>query len=318
MDDSLSSSNQPNDSAHQAQPQHPRVLAWAGMDQIESMLRLAQLTLPAKARLGVNLVDAHKRGIHMSRLYATLDQTLAESALSLAALPKWLQQLLDSQQGLSDHVELALDFAVPLRQKALRSAQSGWRHYPVQIQATLAERCSIVLGFQLTYSSTCPCSSALARQSIQENFLRQFPREQTLQHAQMHAWLGTSSAIHATPHAQRSHLDVKLQLAPALLQDADADGSQLFALLQALINAVEAQLATPVQTAVKRIDEQAFAELNAQHTMFVEDAVRRVAAWLDQYPTFEDFRVQATHYESLHAHDAQAIAVKGVSKGFRA
>lgn len=41
----------------------------------------------------------------------------------------------------------------------------------------------------------------------------------------------------------------------------------------ALIDQMEAVLATPVQTAVKRADEQAFAWLNGQNLMYVEDAV---------------------------------------------
>ena len=50
--------------------------------------------------------------------------------------------------------------------------------------------------------------------------------------------------------------------------------------LVALIDALEAALATPVQTAVKREDEQAFARLNAENLMFCEDAARRVASVL--------------------------------------
>ena len=74
----------------------------------------------------------------------------------------------------------------------------------------------------------------------------------------------------------------------------------------ALIDAVEAALATPVQTAVKREDEQAFAELNAANLMFCEDAARRVAAALSQDPRVLRFDATVSHLESLHAHDAVA------------
>lgn len=74
--------------------------------------------------------------------------------------------------------------------------------------------------------------------------------------------------------------------------------------LVALIDAIEAALATPVQTAVKRADEQAFAQLNGSNLMFVEDAVRRVrAALANRHP---DAAVRVEHQESLHPHDAVA------------
>ena len=52
---------------------------------------------------------------------------------------------------------------------------------------------------------------------------------------------------------------------------------------------MEAALGTPVQTAVKREDEQAFARLNAANLMFCEDAARRVAAVLSSDRRIERF-----------------------------
>jgi GTP cyclohydrolase I len=85
-----------------------------------------------------------------------------------------------------------------------------------------------------------------------------------------------------------------------------------------LINAVEGALKTPVQTAVKRADEQAFARLNGQNLMFCEDAARRVQQALDGDERIADFWVRASHLESLHPHDAVAVASKGVAGGYGA
>ena len=52
----------------------------------------------------------------------------------------------------------------------------------------------------------------------------------------------------------------------------------------ALIDRVEQALGTPVQTVVKREDEQAFARLNGENLMFCEDAARRMAAALAADP----------------------------------
>ena len=83
-----------------------------------------------------------------------------------------------------------------------------------------------------------------------------------------------------------------------------------------LIDLVEATLATPVQTAVKRIDEQAFALRNGQNLMFCEDAARRVQAALDDDTRISDFWLRAAHHESLHPHDAVAMASKGIVGGY--
>ena len=84
----------------------------------------------------------------------------------------------------------------------------------------------------------------------------------------------------------------------------------------ALIDAIEAALATPVQTAVKREDEQAFAMLNAANLMFCEDAARRVAAAVSADPRVARFDAVVSHGESLHPHDAVArVSGQGIDVG---
>jgi GTP cyclohydrolase I len=73
-----------------------------------------------------------------------------------------------------------------------------------------------------------------------------------------------------------------------------------------------------VQAAVKREDEQEFARRNAHGPMFCEDAGRRLKAALDGDARLSDWRVEVAHLESLHPHDAVAIAAKGVAGGFTA
>ena len=68
---------------------------------------------------------------------------------------------------------------------------------------------------------------------------------------------------------------------------------------------------TETQVMVKREDEQAFAELNASNPIFVEDAVRAFAQELLADPRFGDFRVTASHQESLHSHDAVSLLASG-------
>ncbi len=157
----------------------------------------------------------------------------------------------------------------------------------------------------MQYSSTCPASAALSRQLIQEQFARDFADGAALDRQAMLAWLGTPAGIVATPHSQRSSVTLRVKLA------AGFD----FPITE-LIDRVEHALQTPVQTAVKREDEQAFALANGQNLMFCEDAARRIARTLDADERIADFRLRAAHYESLHPHDAVAYASKGVAGGY--
>ena len=83
------------------------------------------------------------------------------------------------------------------------------------------------------------------------------------------------------------------------------------AAFDSLINWIEEALGTPVQTMVKREDEQEFARRNGQNLMFCEDAARRVQAALMKEPLILDFIAQMNHLESLHPHDAVSVVSRG-------
>lgn len=57
-----------------------------------------------------------------------------------------------------------------------------------------------------------------------------------------------------------------------------------------LIDRIEHALGTPVQTLVKRSDEQAFALANGQNLMFCEDAARRLYRMLRSRCDYRAFR----------------------------
>ena len=78
-----------------------------------------------------------------------------------------------------------------------------------------------------------------------------------------------------------------------------------------LIDMARAAVPTETQVMVKREDEQAFAELNAANPIFVEDVARLFAEQLQKDPRIGDFRVIASHQESLHSHDAVSLLSEG-------
>ncbi|KID55049.1 GTP cyclohydrolase [Pseudoalteromonas luteoviolacea] len=300
------------DIAHSAAALKTGTLDWVGMGDIELPFQFASkglndIPVTAKADAFVSLDKPDAKGIHMSRLYLALDKLSCEQSLSPETLTALLDQFITTHEGLSGSARVIIKFDLPLRRASLLSGKQGWKSYPVTITATLKEqKLSIELAVDVTYSSTCPCSAALARQLIQNAFEEKFAG-QPLDHASVHAWLGTTEGIVATPHSQRSVANIKVQL-PQGAPDFDIKG---------LIDIAEQELQTPVQAAVKREDEQEFARLNGQNLMFCEDAARKLKALLNQQ-NFADFFIKINHYESLHAHDAVAYAVKGIAGGYKA
>ncbi|HST27270.1 MAG TPA: GTP cyclohydrolase FolE2 [Rudaea sp.] len=300
------------DVASDAQTDAAGALDWVGMENIALPIRLIGedgVAAESAARVSafVDLADPATRGIHMSRLYLLLDRALSAEPLTPASLRRLLHDFLASHAGLSDRAMLRIAFEQLLRRPALVSDNSGWKAYPVEISATLAQgRFTLEMQVDVPYSSTCPASAALARQVIQNRFAEDFARGKALDHAAVEHWLGSEQGISATPHSQRSTARVRVRLAP---------GFDLP--IVELVDAIEAALATPVQTAVKREDEQAFARLNGENAMFCEDAARRIRAALDADERIADFHVRATHHESLHAHDAVAVVTKRVADGFQ-
>lgn len=270
-------------------------LEWVGMCGIALPVFIEGQRLASKADAGVSLDDGDARGIHMSRLYLGLE-ALEQQNLSPALLRKVLQHFLDSHEGLSEAAYLNIHTDLLLRRPALVSPLAGWKTYPITVSAQLKNKVfHVELKIDVAYSSTCPCSAALARQLIQQKFVDDFANK-PLQHADVLAWLGSTQGIVATPHSQRSTAQLHLHL------DEFVDELPL----TSIINDAEAALGTAVQTAVKRADEQAFALANGQNLMFCEDAARRLNLALRRSPGISQFHVRVIHAESLHAHDAVA------------
>ncbi len=289
------------DVAHEAAAA-ARPLDWVGMANIALPLRVGghggePIQVAGSVDVSVDLTRAEARGIHMSRLYLMLQDAFASEAVTPAGLRRVLQSLVDSQKGLSSAARLVLRYDQMLLRPALASGNAGWKRYPVEIDARLVDgHLHLALRFAVEYSSTCPASAALSRQINAERFVEDFAGARPMSPAVVGDWLASERGLAATPHAQRSRADIRVTLRPQF------DELPLAALIDAMENAV----ATPVQTAVKREDEQAFARLNAENLMFCEDAARRVAAALAADPHVEGFEADVAHFESLHAHDAVA------------
>jgi GTP cyclohydrolase I len=278
-------------------------LQWVGMSDIEMPICInADTEIPpsvARVRAEVSLDDESKRGIHMSRLYLACDEVFSHQSIDFQTLSQLTEQFLQSHSEMSQNALVEVDFDALIRRKALVSDNSGWRSYPVSLLLVREkdEIKHIELDFSVTYSSTCPCSAALARTLIQENFKNNFsPKD--LNFDEVLAWIGSEQGINATPHAQRSTAHVRTILKNDCRQIP----------LQKYIDIVEESLQTVVQAAVKREDEQEFARLNGKNLLFCEDAARRIKHALQQQDDLDGFWLRVHHHESLHPHDATAEA----------
>lgn len=274
-------------------------LDWVGMGEVETSIPYESggksFFLPAKANIFVNLVDPTAKGIHMSRIYLLATKALETKDTSVERIKELLQNMVSSQDGRSDKAKVVLDFELPVMRKALMSELEGLRHYPMKLNWQLNAEGELeqIYEFEVIYSSTCPCSAALARQLIKNKWLADFGDTKSVSIEDVAAWLEEEKSIVATPHAQRSRAVVRLKINNTKTID-----------FVKFIDILESTLKTPVQTAVKREDEQEFARLNGSHLMFCEDAAREIYSALQVESDVEDFWLRVEHLESLHSHNA--------------
>jgi GTP cyclohydrolase I len=229
---------------------------------------------------GTVSLEAHKKGINMSRIMRTFYDH-SDAVFTLDTLAEILQSYRRDLDSLDAH--LTLRFSCPLPKESLRSGLLGYQYYDVAMEARMDRDGQVrkYLHLDFVYSSTCPCSYELSQHAI------------------------ATRNVAAVPHSQRSVARVTVEL----------DGPLA---IEELRDLCLAALQTETQVLVKREDEQAFAELNAAYLKFVEDAVRLLHYELDGHPSIRDFKVVASHQESLHSHDAVSVIVKGIPGGLRA
>lgn len=223
---------------------------------------------------GTVSLEADRKGINMSRIMRSF-YTHAEQQFSLGVLAAAVSDYKDHLDSFDARLLMRLSY--PMKVGSLRSGLEGWQYYDIAMELIDQGGQRLrVMHFDYVYSSTCPCSLELA------------------EHAR------NARAQLATPHSQRSVARISAVM--------EGDEKLWFEDMVALCRRA---VATETQVMVKREDEQAFAELNAANPIFVEDAVRAFARELEAEPRLGDFRVIASHQESLHSHDAVSLLTEG-------
>ncbi len=231
------------------------------------------LTLETSVTGTVSL-EADKKGINMSRIMRSF-YTHAEKSFSFEVMEAALDDYKSDLESFDARIQMRFSF--PMKVESLRSGLTGFQYYDIALELveTAGQRRKI-MHLDYVYSSTCPCSLELS------------------EHARR-----TRGQL-ATPHSQRSVARISVEALP---------GDCLW--FEDLIDLCRRAVPTETQVMVKREDEQAFAELNAANPIFVEDAARLFAQGLEDDPRVGDFRVVASHQESLHSHDAVSVLTEG-------
>lgn len=222
-------------------------------------------------------LEADKKGINMSRIMRSFYKH-SEEAFSFDVIEAVLDDYKSDLESFD--ARLQMRFSYPMKIESLRSGLTGYQYYDIALE--LVERNGVrqkLMHLDYVYSSTCPCSLELS------------------EHAR-----ATRGQL-ATPHSQRSVARVSVEI-------KSGSGPLWF---EDLIEACRRAVPTETQVMVKREDEQAFAELNAANPIFVEDAARLYCEQFLADVRIGDFRIVASHQESLHSHDAVSILTEGAT-----
>ncbi len=284
-------------------------LEWVGMEEISVPVLLhdsegASCRVPAKVSVYVNLIDPKAKGIHMSRLYKTIQEKFINENLSFKFLQTILNEFLLSHYGISTEAKIKINLEAPVLRLSLKSKMTSWRTYPFEWESKAFLSVDGLdfknfFSVQVDYSSTCPASAALSRHLIANNLIEKFDSSRgAVNLDEVVQFLSTKEGIAATPHAQRSFAKIRVEVRDEFNP-------------YHLIDSIERALGTPVQTIVKREDEQEFARLNAQNLMFCEDAARKIKNSLESMKQIGSYYAHISHLESLHPHNAVAVVRRG-------
>lgn len=197
-----------------------------------------------------------------------------------------LQSSLRSRKQLPENASEEHVFKVIDGVKLSHEKQVGHIFYPCKLEGRIIDnKQSIYLTVKYTYGSTCPCSFTLA------------------DHAR------TNRGKAANGHSQRSIATVTVEI-----------NNDYSIWIEDLVELLRKQIPTEVTVYMKRIDEQAQAELSGSNLLFTEDANRLIYEGLDNWYNqgkINDFSIVTVHQESIHPYDAIAVSYKGKPNGLR-
>ncbi len=289
-------------------PGAPVPLRKVGIAPIDLPIRVprrdgTEQVLQAQASLYASLDDPKAKGLNLSRFYLLIHEAI-DNQLSNDGIKRALKAAAEKQGATRARAKLR--FRYPWAQRSLRSNLLGYIGYDVEIEGVYSkirkeigreyeymagndewvkepiyddvEEYKFFLTVKYVYSSTCPCSFELAYDARKRR------------------------DVAANAHSQRSIATIKIEYEPDKM-----------VWIEDVLEMARQEIPTEVQVVVKRVDEQAFAELNGSNLLFSEDACRILYARLDKWydeGRIRDFSIAVEHIESLHPWSAIAVTSK--------
>lgn len=237
---------------------------------------------------GTVSLEANKKGINMSRILRRF--YVKREELEVFDMDKLIDVLEDYRENVGAYdAHIDISFLYQMTQESLVSHDDcgdpleGYIFYPVTFDVNINKdnEVSKILKLDFTYSSACPCSTALSK------------------HAAM------TEGLYGIPHSQRSIARTEILI---------KRGERVW--IEDLIYDLRKALTTECQVIVKREDEREFALLNGADPKFVEDAIRRIGNICECTDAIKDYKIIVSHNESLHHHNAIAVMLGGHSNYF--
>jgi len=272
------------DIQHNQEPEHKFYINKVGVQSVRSPFILQTRygsfhELVAKITMTTDLAPSIK-GISMSKLIRTLKPYL-EKPLKHPLIREILQRLRVEVETDSANSSIRFEFQLPVIKVSPISKHTFPEYYDCAFEGSLVgEKFRFFQKVIVQYASYCPCSASLC------------------EHLKQNSKLGF-------PHAQRSFAEVLVEVIPPELL-----------WLEDIIDLVEDAVKTIPYPILQRVDEQELARIAAQNAMFVEDAIRRIISNLNSCSKIYDWIVKCCHEESIHKHEAIAVAWKGINGGF--
>lgn len=230
-------------------------------------------TTDARCSMYVDL-NRKVKGINMSRMPIMLTEYI-EKTMSFELIKEMLE-VMKIRMG-SEHSYIKMSFKYKVLVEAPKSRELGYKYYDVVMEGTWIDNVMrLYLTVTVPYISICPCSVELCKDLRNRNLSKGYP------------------------HQQRSSAKVTIEL-----------GKRVW--IEDLIERIESAVKVTPLPVLKREDEQQIARDSYKTNLFVEDAIREIALWMD---TFDDDHVRdwvivCNHEESIHQHNAVAIMRKG-------
>ena len=228
---------------------------------------------------GTVSLDAHNRGINMSRI----SRSLYKSKDDVFDINKIEEVLRNYQKDLKTFdAHILMNFQYRIWQESLRSTDEngnkngGWQYYNITFDCNLdaSGEFKKIMHVTFVYSSACVCSSALTE------------------------YAALTRGVYGIPHSQRSVAKLSLEFDDMIW-------------IEDVIGMCRKALTTEVLVFCKWEDEMAFSELNGAQPKFVEDAMRYMGSELNEHEEITDWKLIVSHNESLHYANAIAVTTKG-------